>query len=206
MVVSERELLELSLAERQQLAAVLLRSGCQMELPHADRRRRRRFLALMGGSVVVLAVWIVALGATLPHTETTGQWRLVWVGFDVGLLLAFATCGWAAWRSRQLLIPATLVTGTLLFCDAWFDVVLSWSSDERWWSVLSAALVEVPLAIWFWWLSARMVRRTISLARARMGLPDDVPSLAVMRLFDPLLPGGRGPGELVPPRPGTLGA
>ncbi|MHA3703216.1 hypothetical protein ACXR2U_13645 [Jatrophihabitans sp. YIM 134969] len=189
MVVSERELLALPEAERQHLAAVLLQAGCPTEIAAADRRRRRRFLALTGVAVVVLAVWIVGLGTTLPQTETVGQWRLVWVGFDIGLLVAFATCGWAAWRGRQLLIPATLVTGTLLFCDAWFDTVLSWNTDERWWSVVSAALVEVPLAIWFWWLSGRLVKRTVAIARARLALTAEVPPLREMRLFDPMLVG-----------------
>ena len=140
-------------------------------------------------AVVLLAAWIATLGATLPQTETIGQWRLVWVGFDVGLLLAFAMCAWAAWRGRQLLVPATLVTGTLLFCDAWFDTVLSWNTDERWWSVASAAAVEIPLAVFFWWLSGRMVRRTVAIVRARMAVSADVPPLRDMRLFDPLLVG-----------------
>ena len=189
MVVTEQELLDLPEADRQHLAAVLLGTGCALDVPAVDRRRRRRFLVLMLVAVIGLAGWIVGLGTTLPRSETVNQWRLVWVGFDVALLLAFATCGWAAWKGRQLLIPATLVTGTLLFCDAWFDTVLSWNTDERWWSVVSAAAVEIPLAIWFWWLSGRLVRRTVAIVRVRMALTDDVPSLREMRLFDPLLMG-----------------
>ena len=192
MVVSERELLALPAVERQRLAATLLDAGCPMDVTTADRRRRRRFLALMAVAVIVLAVWIVGLGTTLPQTETVGQWRLVWIGFDVALLVAFSVCGWAAWRGRQLLIPATLVTGTLLFCDAWFDTVLSWNTDERWWSVASAAAVEIPLAIWFWWLSGRLVRRTVAIARSRMAIAGVVPPLREMRLFDPMLVGPDG--------------
>jgi hypothetical protein len=195
VVVSERELLALPESERRHLAALLVQAGCPMEVSAADRRRRRRFLALMAAAVVGLAIWIVGLGTTLPQSETVGQWRLVWVGFDVALLLAFGVCGWAAWRGRQLLIPTTLVTGTLLFCDAWFDTVLSWNTDERWWSVVSAAVIEIPLAIWFWWLSARLVRRTVAIARARLALTVDVPPMREMRLFDPMIVGPREPSH-----------
>jgi hypothetical protein len=189
MVVSERELLALPAAERQQLVTALITAGCPVDVPAADRKRRRRFLAMTGVAVVGLAIWIVGLGTTLPQTETVNQWRLVWVGFDIGLLIAFAVCGWAAWKGRQLLIPATLVTGTLLFCDAWFDTVLSWNTDERGWSVASAAAIEIPFAIWFWWLSGRLVRRTVAIARTRLAIAGEVPPLREMRLFDPLLDG-----------------
>lgn len=187
MVVTEHELSALSVEERRVLAAALLADGCPLEPSDADRRRRRRFLAFVAVAVVVLAAWIVALGTTLPQHESTGQWRTAWVGFDIGLLLSLAVCGWAAWRGRQLLIPATLVTGTLLFCDAWFDVVLSWDTDERWWSVVSAAAVEIPLAVAFWAIARRLVRRAIAIARVQVGLPGAAPSLTSLRLFDPLL-------------------
>lgn len=188
MVVSERELLELPAEERRQLAAALLSTGCELEPTPVERRRRLWFLRFVGFSQAVLAGWILYLGASLPQTETISQWRTAWLGFDIALLGSFVVCGWAAWRGRQLLIPATLVTGTLLFCDAWFDTVLSWNTDERWWSVLSAAVVEVPLALAFWWVSRRMVQRTIGLARSRMGLPGTSPGLLHARLFDPMLP------------------
>ena len=45
---------------------------------------------------------------------------------------------------RQLVITALIVTGTLLLCDAWFDVTLSWGSNEQLSSILAALLVEIP--------------------------------------------------------------
>jgi hypothetical protein len=48
---------------------------------------------------------------------------MAWVGFDLVGLAAFAATGWAIWRGRQMVIACLLVTGTLLCCDAWFDVV-----------------------------------------------------------------------------------
>lgn len=188
MVVSPAELDALSPAERRALANALLESGCgDLDPLPVARNRRRWFLRLVGIAQAVLLVWIVYLGTSLPDSENASMWRTAWVGFDIALLASFAVCGWAAWRGRQLLIPATLVTGTLLFCDAWFDVLLSWGSDDRWWAVASAALVEIPLAVTFWGISRRAVRRTVTLARARMGLAGETPSLSAMTLFDPLL-------------------
>jgi hypothetical protein len=185
MAFSPDELARLSEQERAELLHLLL----QTSGPQAARgnpRARRRFLIFVALCVVVLVIWIVTLGLTLPPDETTKQWRLAWVGFDVAELVAFTAAGWAAWRGRQLLIPALLVLGTLLFCDAWFDVVLSWNGDERWSSVASAALVEVPLAALFWLLARRLVLATVAAVRAQAGVPEPPSSLRALRLFEPL--------------------
>lgn len=186
MTVDDAELLALPAHERHQVMATLLAAELPAVLP-TYRRRRAVFLGFVAFCVAVLAAWTVALGTTLPMSETTRQWRTAWVGFDVGLIAAFLVCGWAAWKGRQLLVPATLVTGALLLCDAWFDVVLSWTSSERWTSVLTAAFVEVPLAIALWLLARRLVLRGVSLGRQTLGLPETSASLSKLPLFDPLL-------------------
>jgi hypothetical protein len=185
MKMTREQLAELSAAERQELLRHLVELGGQPSVKR-NPRARRRFLAFMAICVVVLLIWIVTLGLTLPPDERTDQWRLAWVGFDVAELLAFTVTGWAAWRGRQLLIPSLLVLGTLLFCDAWFDVVLSWNSDERWGSLASAIVVEVPLGILFWLLARRLVLGTVAAARARVGLAGPPPVLHRLRLFWPL--------------------
>jgi hypothetical protein len=40
-----------------------------------------------------------------------------------------------------------VVTATLLLCDAWFDITLSWGGSEGWTSLLTAIGCEVPLAL-----------------------------------------------------------
>ncbi len=72
----------------------------------------------------MLVGWIIVLGLTLHRSFHTQHWKGAWVGFDLILLLAFAATGWAFWRGRQIVIACLLVTGTLLCCDAWFDVIL----------------------------------------------------------------------------------
>ncbi len=154
-------------------------------LPEADRRRLLRTLVEIerenapdpaGGwkwdaalvvivvCCVVLAGWIGFLAATLPHFYRTGSWRGAWVGFDIALLAAFVVTGWAAWRRRQVLVISLIVLSTLLFCDAWFDVVLDTRTADFWASVASALLVELPLAV----LAAAMARRLLRLTAGQM--------------------------------------
>lgn len=165
MGFTRAELAALSDHDRAQLAAALAEFGpppdVALRTPSLDaeplRRRSRRLALLALGCAVALTAWVIGLGLNLPSDVTVRQWRLAWVGFDIAELAAFAVTGWAAWRARRWMIPATLVTGTLLLCDAWFDVVLSWGTDERWQSVITAAVLEVPLALLLWWVARRLL-------------------------------------------------
>jgi len=182
MVISREELAAMPAAERAELAAALADLSAR-ELWAPSRTKRRLFLIACVVALIALAVWTVGLGLTLPRHQRVGQWRLVWVGFDVAELIALGTVAWSAWKRRQLLVPATFISGTLLLCDAWFDVVLSWQTDERWQSLISAALVEVPLALSLWWLARSVILRTVRFARARFGLGGPIPSLHALELF-----------------------
>lgn len=108
---------------------------------------RRILLALLAGAAVCLVPWTVYLAHTLPDRYDTGQWRAAWVGFDIALLLCFAAGAWLGMRRRRAAVPLLSATAALLCCDAWFDVMLGWTSDERWASVALAALVEIPVAV-----------------------------------------------------------
>jgi hypothetical protein len=112
----------------------------------ASQQRRTILLALVIACCVALAAWIGVLAATLPRYYRAGDWRGAWVGFDIALLLTFAATGWAAWRRRQILIICLVVLATLLLCDAWFDVVLDTRTSDFEVSLLSAILIELPLA------------------------------------------------------------
>ena len=94
----------------------------------------------------MLVGWIIVLVLTLQRHYTATHWRLAWVGFDIVLLAAFAVTGWAFWRGRQIVIACLLVTGALLCSDAWFDVILDLGTGGEWLSLLTAAVVELPIA------------------------------------------------------------
>jgi hypothetical protein len=192
LVLSRDELLALSEEERSEVIAVLVDLGAT-RAARPDGRARRRFLTFVMVCIVALAVWIVALGVTLPARETVDQWRLAWIGLDVAELVSFAVLAWAVLRTRHLAIPAALIAGTLLLCDAWFDVVLSWNTGERWEAIADALIVEVPLAMWLWWIARRLVLLTITVARARLGLVGPTPSLRQLRLTEAYVPASSAP-------------
>jgi len=136
------------------------------------RRERRLALLVAAACCVFLAGWIVLLAATLPHHFDAHHWRAVWVNFDVFLLAAFAATAWAIWRQRQVLILLLMLTGTMLCCDAWFDVGTSLATSGLWISLLSAVFAELPLAFLAFAGARRLLRATVAasiLAGAHVG-------------------------------------
>jgi hypothetical protein len=102
-----------------------------------------RVLALVA---VALVPWILYLTFTLPSRHVTFHYDLAWTGFDVGLAVSFGATAWGVLRGSQWLVPLAAVTGTMLVCDAWFDVVTSQPGTELLEAVAEAALAELPLA------------------------------------------------------------
>jgi hypothetical protein len=143
----------------------------------ASQRRRTILLALVIVCCVALAAWIGVLAATLPRYYRAGDWRGAWVGFDIALLLTFAATGWAAWRRRQILIICLVVLATLLCCDAWFDVVLDARTSGFELSLLSAILIELPLAAVAIQGARRLVRITSAVMQRYRGEAGPVPRL-----------------------------
>lgn len=141
-----------------------------------DRRRAILLIAIIG-CCLALAVWIGLLAVTLPRYYRSGGWRGAWVGFDVGLLLAFAATGWAWLRRRQILVICLVVLATLLCCDAWFDVVLDARTAGFEVSLLSAIVVELPLAALAILGARRLLRTTQATVRRYQGLSGPVPRL-----------------------------
>jgi hypothetical protein len=129
------------------------------QLPAATRRRRFRLGIALLVSCVALVAWIVDLSVSLPmHYETRG-WRLAWTGYDVAELLALATTAYSALRDRWTLIPASVVTATLLLCDAWFDMALSSGTGDFVVSLATAVFVEIPTATVLGLVAWRLSRR-----------------------------------------------
>jgi hypothetical protein len=126
------------------------------------RRERRLALIVAAASCVVLAGWIVLLAASLPHHFSAHHWRAVWVLFDVFLLSAFAATAWAIWRQRQVLILLLMLIGTMLCCDAWFDVGTSLATSGLVISLLTAVFAELPLAFLAFAGARRLLRATVT--------------------------------------------
>ncbi|HET8893477.1 MAG TPA: hypothetical protein VFM96_05220 [Gaiellaceae bacterium] len=102
-----------------------------------------RLLAL---AAIGLVPWTLWLTFSLPSRHVTDDYDLAWVGFDIGLASAFAATAWATLRYSPWLVPLAAITGTMLLCDAWFDIVTSSGSGERLQATLEALFAELPLA------------------------------------------------------------
>jgi hypothetical protein len=162
-------------------------------------RFRARYSVLMGVGALVLAVWITALAATLPTHHTADGWSVTWVGFDCAELVAFVVTAWSAWRGRQLTMPASLVTATLLLCDAWFDVALSWHNlragfKHRHRSIRGSAVSSLALAQFIRRGPTDRSQRAQPARRADADLPGTRHSAVQSRRTDPR---SSGPARLV---------
>jgi hypothetical protein len=183
-VFDEERLRELGHAGRLRLIRALV--ALERLDPDADRVLRRRQSAALAAIIiccVILAAWIGVLAVTLPRYYTAGGWRAAWVGLDVAELAAFAATGWAAWRRRQVLIICLAVLATLLFCDAWFDVVLDARTAGFELSLLSAVVIELPLAGLAAWGARRLLLMSVAVVRRYEGERGPSPSLWQARLI-----------------------
>lgn len=113
-----------------------------------DGRRPPRWVVLLLGLAALLLVpWVVLLVMALPSEHRAAHWDIAWAGFDIALALLLLAVAVAAWRHSPWLEGAATAVATLLFVDAWFDVLTSSTRAELVVSIVEAAFVELPLAI-----------------------------------------------------------
>jgi hypothetical protein len=155
-VITDEQLLALSLEERGRLARRLAALSAKAPSPW---RRRGLVVAATIACAAVLA-WIVALSEMLPARYVVGHWDAAWIGFDVLLLISFASVGWTAWRRIAAVPIAALVSAVLLVCDAWFDVTTAAGTGDVFESVVYAA-IELPLAAVLGYFACRRYLATI---------------------------------------------
>jgi len=113
-------------------------------------------------AALVLVPWIVFLVRMLPSDHRAAHWDIAWAGFDIVLALLLLGVAVAAWRRSPWLEGAATAAATLLFVDAWFDVLTSSSRGELVTAIAEAVAVELPLAV-FCLLIARSVERRLAL-------------------------------------------
>lgn len=167
---------------------------------------RRTFLTVVIASCVVLVPWIGYLAVRLPQHYLAGQWKVAWVGFDIALVLSLAATAWLAWDRRQLMLPSTLISATLLVCDAWFDVALNWGTSDLMWAVASAVFAELPLAALLFYVANRIVHallRGVWHQSGRSGAPPALRRVRITELFDPPAGATRNPDAQASSAAGT---
>ena len=104
-------------------------------------------VALFGLASVLLLPTSVLLVALLPATHRSEHWDVAWAGFDVLLALLLLAVAVTAWRRSPWLEGAAAAAATLLFVDAWFDVLTASTQAELVLALVEAVLVELPLAV-----------------------------------------------------------
>ena len=145
-MLSDEQIATMSPLERRELIKRLARPIDEIPSTRWLRRTREIRIALMVLSAVALVPWIVYLSVSLPRAYVAYNWAATWVGFDVLLLVMMTATAVFGILRRQMLVVTAFATGVLLIADAWFDVMTA-HGDERTWSVLSALLIELPLAV-----------------------------------------------------------
>jgi hypothetical protein len=107
-------------------------------------------------AALVLAVAIPRLAAVTPSDHPASHLRLIWVGLDVAELVGLVATAWTLrYRSSGVAVAATY-TGTLVFCDAWFNVVSS--SGDAAIAAVAMAFIELPVAALSFVVAGREIR------------------------------------------------
>jgi hypothetical protein len=159
-ILTDEQIAALTPEQRRDLISRLEKPLSDVIDPALLVRIRRIRLGLMIGGSMAMVPWLGYLSVTLPGNYWAQRWPVTWIGFDI-LLVAFMLATAAlGYLRRQLLVLSAFTTGVLLICDAWFDLMTAGSKD-LWLSVITALLVEVPLAIFMIFSALRLLRFTM---------------------------------------------
>lgn len=159
-ILSDAQIAALTPAERRDLIHRLEQPLSELVDPAFLLRMRRIRLTLMIGGSIALIPWIGYLSSVLPENYVAHNWPATWIGFDlllVGFMVATAVLGYLR---RQLLLLAAFTSGVLLICDAWFDLMTAGPGDLPL-SLVTALLIELPLAIFMITSAQRIMRITM---------------------------------------------
>jgi hypothetical protein len=107
---------------------------------------------------VGIVPWIVYLAMTLPARTRAVDYDIAWVGYDAAMCAVLAALAYCALRRRMATGAIAAVAATMLVIDAWFDVVTTDKRDQLMMAILSAAFVELPLAIVCAWVAINAER------------------------------------------------
>jgi hypothetical protein len=182
-MISDDALRQMTREERAALSRSIAVLDADLPSLSQGDERRKRFVLLLAGASVGLVPWIVLLALTLPHRYVAGHWTITWVGFDIVLLSGLALTAWLAWRRRQAVVIAAFTTGTLLTCDAWFDITTASGRVDTITAVASALVLELPLATLLYAVAYHLLRLTVRRAQAATGIIDAPSGLLKLPLF-----------------------
>ncbi|GII26091.1 hypothetical protein [Planosporangium mesophilum] len=118
---------------------------------------------------LVTIPWTAYLAVTLPEDIRTRNYRVAWVGFDIGLTVLLLLTAVLAYRGHRHMVMTATATATALLIDAWFDVVTSPTGHDLTVAVATALFGELPLTCLCGWIALQVdrviARRMRQLAR-----------------------------------------
>src|SRR5665213_1961394 len=94
-----------------------------------------------------LVPWTFFIGVVLPQKYVTNHWDIAWAGFDVFETLLFALTAYLVVRRSVWTAFTSIMLGTTLLIDAWFDLLTARSIREFNSAIFSAVILEIPIAI-----------------------------------------------------------
>jgi hypothetical protein len=159
-ILTDAQIAALTPEQRRDLITRLEQPLSDVIDPERLSRIRRVRLSLMIGCSVAMIPWLVYLSVTLPQNYEAHNWPATWIGFDVLLVTFMLATAVFGYLRRQVLLFFAFTSGVLLICDAWFDLMTA-GPDDLWLSVVTAMLIEVPLAIFMIRGAQRILRLTM---------------------------------------------
>ena len=113
----------------------------------------RWFGLLAALCAVCLVPWIVYLAVELPTRHQAANYDITWVGFDCVIFVALLATAVAVCRHSTWTEPLATAAAVMLLCDVWFDVSSADGSFARMGALVSAACIEIPLAVICGWVA-----------------------------------------------------
>jgi hypothetical protein len=159
-ILTDAQIAELTPEQRRDLISRLERPLSDVIDPVFLARVRRVRVGLMIGGSMAMIPWLGYLSMTLPDNYVAHNWPVTWIGFDMLLVFFMVSTAVLGYLRRQLLVLSAFTTGVLLICDAWFDLMTAGPRDV-WLSVVTALLIEVPLATFMIFSAQRLMRLTL---------------------------------------------
>jgi hypothetical protein len=120
---------------------------------HRNKRSRKLELTFPKWALVVffiaaatLTPWTYSLAWFLPTKHLAIHWDAAWVGLDCIMIAMFVLTMIFAYRRSVWSLLTSVVLATLLFVDAWFDVLTATPGGELRQSSVAAS-IEVGLGL-----------------------------------------------------------
>jgi hypothetical protein len=139
------------------------------------RRSRRWLLLVLGGVAVALLPWIGYLSVALPSKHVARHWQVAWVGLDIAEVSALVATLVALVRNSPAVTVLASIAGTLLVCDAWFDVLTAQPGSDFAWALTFALIAELPLAALCFWIAFEVAEVLDAIVAEERALAADPP-------------------------------